>query len=957
MRKAMIGLMVLFGLSAYAQTIPTNLLRGGAVGESESTVGSGRGGAVLFTTFPGIVNPNPFTVSSQKFTDAGIDFASQGADDFVVTGNGWHIETVEVRGTYFGGAGPAASVSIYILGNAGGLPDDTDLSTGAIYKAENLSYTDIANGDFLITLPNGGTTLLAGTYWLVVQANMEFLVGGQWGWTESSSTANSGTPVGFESAWYQTTNAFIPPPAGGAATCVDAWGNRITTCNMTESPVQGQPEPDLAFELTGTVFTPGVTVTPTTITTSEAGATASFDVVLTAPPTIGNSVTVPIGATMPAEGTNPTASLTFSGGDWDTPQTITVTPVDDALADGNITYTMVNGPATSADTGYNNLAVADVDVTNLDNEGTGVTVSPLTVSVGENGGTDTFSISLNTAPGVGETITIPITSSDTNIATVSPASVMLTNTTPVVITVTGVNNDIDAGNAGFSVVVGDPSSTTPGSPYDLLADNDTADVTGTSVDDDTAAITVAPTSGLTTTEAGGSDTFTVVLGSEPTGNVTIGVSSSDDTEGTVGAPTLTFTPANWNVAQTVTVTGEDDDIDDGNIAYTIITAPATSSDGNYDGTDPLDVGVTNNDDPGEDFGTSVSPTSGLVTTETGGTDTFTVVLDTEPTFDVSIPLNSDDATEGEISSGGPFGNALTLTFTPGNWDTAQTVTVRGLDDNVRADGDIPYTIVLGAITSGDSNYNGLNPPDVAVTNTDVGDNPSITVAPTTVSTFEDQTQAAAQATVVLGSEPTADVTVTATSSDPTEGMVSNDGITYGTNTTLTFTALNWNVAQTLFIQGQQDFAIDGDIAYTIMNTATSGDANYNGIDPADIAATNFNEDQCNTVLIACDQGIGGPLTITGEPNCTVDIYDTNGSNNPTNWTLLAAGVTIGASGTATVPGVTCTIDTPYVAVITGSNVVVSIPFKTVPTLGQWGLIAFISLLAMAAMFIMRRRTV
>ena len=50
------------------------------------------------------------------------------------------------------------------------------------------------------------------------------------------------------------------------------------------------------------------------------------------------------------------------------------------------------------------------------------------------------------------------------------------------------------------------------------------------------------------------------------------------TEGTVSPATLTFTPANWNTAQTVTVTGVDDAVDDGDIAYTIVTAPATSSD-------------------------------------------------------------------------------------------------------------------------------------------------------------------------------------------------------------------------------------------------------------------------------------------------------------------------------------------------------------------------------------------
>ena len=53
-------------------------------------------------------------------------------------------------------------------------------------------------------------------------------------------------------------------------------------------------------------------------------------------------------------------------------------------------------------------------------------------------------------------------------------------------------------------------------------------------------------------------TFTVVLTSQPTADVTIALSSSGSTEGTVSAAPLTFTTVNWNVAQTVTVTGVDD---------------------------------------------------------------------------------------------------------------------------------------------------------------------------------------------------------------------------------------------------------------------------------------------------------------------------------------------------------------------------------------------------------------
>ena len=106
---------------------------------------------------------------------------------------------------------------------------------------------------------------------------------------------------------------------------------------------------------------------------------------------------------------------------------------------------------------------------------------------------------------------------------------------------------------------------------------------------------MTPTSGLTTTEAGGQATFNVVLTTAPSANVTVNLSSSNTAEGTVSASSLTFTPANWNVAQTVTITGVNDNLVDGNIAYTIITAPATSTDPNYNGVNAPDVSVTNID--------------------------------------------------------------------------------------------------------------------------------------------------------------------------------------------------------------------------------------------------------------------------------------------------------------------------------------------------------------------------
>ena len=118
--------------------------------------------------------------------------------------------------------------------------------------------------------------------------------------------------------------------------------------------------------------------------------------------------------------------------------------------------------------------------------------------------------------------------------------------------------------------------------------------TDTGGETETAGFTVSSISG-NTTEAGGTATFTVKLSSQPTANVTIGVSSSDTTEGTVSPSLLTFTSANWNANQTVTVTGVNDSLNDGNQSYTVVLASANSSDSGYSGLNPNDVSVTNTD--------------------------------------------------------------------------------------------------------------------------------------------------------------------------------------------------------------------------------------------------------------------------------------------------------------------------------------------------------------------------
>ena len=179
-------------------------------------------------------------------------------------------------------------------------------------------------------------------------------------------------------------------------------------------------------------------------------------------------------------------------------------------------------------------------------------------------------------------------------------------------------------------------------------------------------------------------TFTVVLDSQPTAEVTIAVSSSNTDEGTVSPASLSFYATNWSTPQTVTVTGVDDTETDGDVGYTIITAPATGA-SEYAGIDPADVSVTNMDDDGQgnyfesqDVPKTIADpnkkgrprpvTSGLTPTSSETVDTVTV--------DATIVHGEwDDLT---VTLAHPDGGSVALSYLSGNqWQAVDSTAFQG----------------------------------------------------------------------------------------------------------------------------------------------------------------------------------------------------------------------------------------------------------------------------------------
>ncbi len=440
-----------------------------------------------------------------------------------------------------------------------------------------------------------------------------------------------------------------------------------------------------------------------------------------------------------------------------------------------------------------------------------------------------------------------------------------------IVTVGTVNDNIDQDDRTVTI-----SHQAMGGGYDGLGIDE---FTVTLVDDDTVGVTVTA-SELTVTEAAGdmqTAEYMIVLESEPVGDVTITPMSSDEAAVMVSGP-LAFTPGDWNVPQTVTVTGIDDYIDQGLERMATISHQASGAD--YEGFAVAAVAVTLTDD--DMVGITVS-TAALTVTEAAGesqTAEYTIVLESEPVGDVTITPASSD--EGAVSVSGA------LTFTPANWNVPQTVTVTGMDDLIDQESDRVATIshaVMGA------DYGDVPAANVEVTLTD-DDMAGVTVEPTALTMVEGDT---GSYTVVLTSEPVNDVTITATSGDRDLAAVTAP---------LTFTAADWSTPQTFGVTAGDDFVDDeGDRIAVISHDVTG----YGWITTADAVSVTVEDDDdrirdpaMDALLMDFTREITGMVTesISGRV-----LQDTEHSGQMMNGDAFAGGTGIGlglgnAAGTA-----------------------------------------------------------
>jgi hypothetical protein len=120
--------------------------------------------------------------------------------------------------------------------------------------------------------------------------------------------------------------------------------------------------------------TPGVTITESGESTqvTEGGATDAYDIVLRTSPTDDVIVTLNFGTQVTVN----QSVLTFTSGDWDQPQRVTVTAVDDDAIEGNHTATITH-TVTSGDAAYDGLSVAPLTVSITDNDSPAAVSAPV----------------------------------------------------------------------------------------------------------------------------------------------------------------------------------------------------------------------------------------------------------------------------------------------------------------------------------------------------------------------------------------------------------------------------------------------------------------------------------------------------------------------------------------------------------------------------------------------------
>jgi len=379
------------------------------------------------------------------------------------------------------------------------------------------------------------------------------------------------------------------------------------------------------------------------------------------------------------------------------------------VAEGGHSGTITHSAA-SSDGAYNGLTINSVTTTLTDNDSAGVSITESggTTTATEGGATDSYTVVLTSEPTA--TVTITATAdAQTRVDGAATANLTFDNVCPgancwstaKTITVSSVDDAVVEG--AHSGTITHSAASTDGSYNAIGIGSVTVGIT----DNDTAGITVTESGGTTTvTEGGATDSYSVVLTSEPTANVLVyAVGDRNITINGTTLAVLTFTPANWNVAQNFNITAVNDNYAENSPHNSLVLHSVTSTDSLYNGfaVANLTVAVTDND-----VGVILTESAGNTTVnEAALTDSYTLVLTSAPGANVDVTITPDSQIRVN-GSGAP----IVATFNAGNWNTPQSITVSGVGDALREA--IHTGIIDHSVSSADGAFNGAPVPRIHV---------------------------------------------------------------------------------------------------------------------------------------------------------------------------------------------------------------------------------------------------
>ena len=393
---------------------------------------------------------------------------------------------------------------------------------------------------------------------------------------------------------------------------------------------------------------------------------------------------------------------------------------------------------------------------------------------------------------------------------------------------------------------------------------------------------------------------------EASGNrtATVTVSVDDAVEAEEGLP-VTFTHPgtgtaesdDYTLAQTVTIlntktsasttlTVIDDAVAEGDETITI-KAGATD----YSDSETVTVTITDDDVPG------LTVTEASLSITEGGSKSYQVKLDTQPTADVTITITSSDDDAVTVTPA-----SLTFTAgTTGNWNTAQAVTVAAVHDDDVNDETATITHVAA---SGDTDYAGIAVDSVSVSVTD-DDEPGVTVTPTSLSITEGSSKSYQ---VKLKTQPSASVTISMTSSNSDVGVPS----TALTFTTTTGATAGWDQFQTVRVRIAHDDN-STDESGTITHSATSSDTDYDGIAVSSVSVSvSDDEPPPNRAPVVEERISNMTLTVAEERTIALSPYFSDPDGDSLRYSAISSATSTvtaavdNAKDTLTVTGVAVT---------------------------------------------------